>query len=255
MKGAVFMTTKTTQLASGMADIANIALCDIALEKAMARTSTLPGLVCFYGPTGFGKSVSAAWVANRRRAYYVQAKSVWTRKHTLKSILGEMGIKPGATLPEMADQIAEELAASGRPLIIDEMDHLVASGQVELIRDLYESSQAYILLIGEEWLPTKLKKYERFHGRILSWIPAQPVSMDDARELVKIYSSSVVIADDLLTHLVNKAMGSVRRVAVNLELLAEAAAVHGRIELELADLQRLNLELYTGAAPNPRTSK
>ncbi|MEN1522998.1 hypothetical protein AAIH38_36195, partial [Pseudomonas aeruginosa] len=72
----------------------------------------------FYGPTGFGKSVSAAWVANRRRAYYVQAKSVWTRKHTLKSILGEMGIKPGATLPEMADQIAEELAASGRPLII-----------------------------------------------------------------------------------------------------------------------------------------
>lgn len=84
------MTTKTTQLASGMADIANIALCDIALEKAMARTSTLPGLVCFYGPTGFGKSVSAAWVANRRRAYYVQAKSVWTRKHTLKSILGEM---------------------------------------------------------------------------------------------------------------------------------------------------------------------
>ncbi|HEK2491416.1 TPA: ATP-binding protein, partial [Pseudomonas aeruginosa] len=52
MKGAVFMTTKTTQLASGMADIANIALCDIALEKAMARTSTLPGLVCFYGPTG-----------------------------------------------------------------------------------------------------------------------------------------------------------------------------------------------------------
>ncbi|TQH68488.1 ATP-binding protein, partial [Pseudomonas aeruginosa] len=26
-------------------------------------------------------------------------------------------------------------------------------------------------------------------------------------------------------------------------------------ELELADLQRLNLELYTGAAPNPRTSK
>ncbi|HEJ2189781.1 ATP-binding protein, partial [Pseudomonas aeruginosa] len=41
MKGAVFMTTpKTTQLANGMADIANIALCDIALEKALSRTST-----------------------------------------------------------------------------------------------------------------------------------------------------------------------------------------------------------------------
>ncbi len=45
------------------------------------------------------------------------------------------------------------------------------------------------------------------------------------------------------------------RVAVNLEQLAEAATVQGRRELELADLQRLNLELYTGAAPSPRTSK
>ncbi|MBG5304744.1 ATP-binding protein, partial [Pseudomonas aeruginosa] len=52
-----------------------------------------------------------------------------------------------------------------------------------------------------------------------------------------------------------KSLGSVRRVAVNLEQLAEAATVQGRRELELADLQRLNLELYTGAAPNPRTSK
>lgn len=245
-------TPKTTQLANGMA---NIALCDIALEKALSRTSTLPGLVCFYGPSGFGKSVSAAWVANRRRAYYVQAKSVWTRKHTLKSILGEMGIKPAGTIPEMADQIAEELAASGRPLIIDEMDHLVAAGQVELIRDLYESSQASILLIGEEMLPTKLKKFERFHGRVLSWVPAQPVSLEDARNLAPVYSPGVAIADDLLAHLVKKSLGSVRRVAVNLEQLAEAATVQGRRELELADLQRLNLELYTGAAPSPRTSK
>ncbi|MDN6854951.1 ATP-binding protein, partial [Pseudomonas sp. CAN2814] len=58
---------------TGMAEIANIALCDIALEKALSRTATLPGMVCFFGPSGFGKSVSAAWVANRRRAYYVQA--------------------------------------------------------------------------------------------------------------------------------------------------------------------------------------
>ena len=166
-----------------------------------------------------------------------------------------MGIKPAGTIPEMADQIAEELAASGRPLIIDEMDHLVASGQVELIRDLYESSQASILLIGEEMLPTKLKKFERFHGRVLSWVPAQPVSLEDARNLAPVYSPGVAIADDLLAHLVKKSLGSVRRVAVNLEQLAEAATVQGRRELELADLQRLNLELYTGAAPSPRTSK
>ena len=105
-------TPKTTQLASGMVDIANIALCDIALEKALSRTHLArPGLLLrpvrlpanpFRPP---GSPIAAA-------LYYVQAKSVWTRKHTLKSILGEMGIKPAGTIPEMADQIAEELAAS-----------------------------------------------------------------------------------------------------------------------------------------------
>ncbi len=68
-------TPKTTQLASGMADIANIALCDIALEKALSRTSTLPGLVCFYGPPASanpfrppGSPIAAAPTTSRPKA-------------------------------------------------------------------------------------------------------------------------------------------------------------------------------------------
>ncbi|MGI0446375.1 hypothetical protein [Pseudomonas aeruginosa] len=38
---------------------------------------------------------------------------------------------------------------------------------------------------------------------------------------------------------------------MNLEQLAEAATVQGRRELELADLQRLNLELYHRRGPEP----
>lgn len=236
-----------------MAEIANIGLCDLALERALSRTRSLPGLVCFYGPSGFGKTMAAAWVANSRRAYYVQAKNLWNRKHTLKSILTEMGIKPAGTIPEMADQIAEELAASGRPLIIDEMDHLVSAGSVELVRDLYESSQAAILLIGEEMLPTKLKKYERFHGRVLSWVPAQPVTLLDAQKLVQVYSPQVVIADDLLGLLVEKSHGSVRRVAVNLENVRDTSLDLGLDRMDLATWG--DRPLYTGEAPNRRNPK
>lgn len=245
---------KTAITAPGLAQIANLGLCDIALERAVSRTASLPGLVCFYGPSGYGKSSAAAWVANARRAYYVQARSVWSKKHTLKAILAEMGIKAGGTIAEMADQVAEELATSGRPLIIDEMDHLVDRGAVELVRDIYEASQAAILLIGEEMLPTKLKKFERFHGRVLSWVPAQPVTLEDARNLVPVYSGRVNIAEDLLAHVVTMAHGSVRRVAVNLELLAENALTHGQAGLALADLKRLGIELYTGEAPKRRVN-
>lgn len=235
---------------NGIAETANLGLCDVALERAIDRTGSLPGMVCLYGPSGFGKSVAATHVACRRRAYYVQAKSVWTKKHTLMAILHEMGMQPGKTIPEMLDQAAEELAVSGRPLIIDEMDHLVDKKAVELIRDLYESSQAAILLIGEEQLPNKLKKWERFHGRVLGWVPAQPVTLEDAWKLAPLYAPAVDISEDLLAHLVDISGGSVRRVAVNLELINDTSAATGASRVDKASWGRR--ELYTGEAPKRR---
>lgn len=239
-----------TAEAPAQAKIANMGLCDIAIERALARTRSLPGMVCFYGPSGYGKSMSAAWVANARDAYYVQAASTWSKKHTLKAILTEMGIKAAGTIPEMAEQVAEQLGESGRPLIIDEMDHLVDRGAVELVRDIYEASQAAILLIGEEGLPTKLRKYERFHGRVLSWVPAQPVTLDDARNLVPVYSAHVAIAEDLLAYVVKEAKGSVRRVAVNLELIRDTSQGLGFEQMDRATWG--DRPLYTGEAPKRR---
>lgn len=244
------MLNEQTPNVNGVADTANLGLCDVALERAIDRTGTLPGMVCLYGPSGFGKSVAATHVACRRRAYYVQAKSVWTKKHTLLAILHEMGMQPGRTIPEMLDQAAEELAVSGRPLIIDEMDHLVDKKAVELVRDLYESSQAPILLIGEEQIPNKLKKWERFHGRVLSWVPAQPVTLEDAAKLAPLYAPAVEISEDLLAHLVDISGGSVRRVAVNLELINDTSAASGASQVTKASWGRR--ELYTGEAPKRR---
>lgn len=235
---------------SQIAEINNMALCDVALERALSRSANLPGLVCFYGPSGWGKSFSANHIANRRRAYYVQAKSVWSKKHTLAAILREMGVTPAGTIADMADQVAEQLAASGRPLIVDEMDHLVDRNAVELIRDLYEASRAPILLIGEERLPQKLKKWERFHGRVLAWVPAQPVTVDDARKLQPLYCPQVAVAEDLLERLVELAHGSVRRVCVNLEHIQETALTSGLDAVDLAAWGRR--ELYTGEAPSRR---
>ncbi|WP_028470020.1 AAA family ATPase [Neptunomonas japonica] len=237
-------------MVNGIADITNLGLCDVALERAISRTSSLPGMVCMYGPSGFGKSVSATHVANRRRAYYVQAKSVWTKKATLKAILLEMGARPCSTIPDMLDQAAEELAKSGRPLIIDEMDHLVDKNSVELVRDLYEASQSAILLIGEEQLPNKLKKFERFHGRVLAWVPAQPVTLEDACKLTPLYAPHIEIAEDLIAHIVQLSGGSVRRVAVNMEMIQEEANATGWSSVDKATWGKR--ELYTGEAPKRR---
>ena len=238
---------------SQVAQIHNLDLVRIALEKLNNRQAGLPGFACFYGPAGFGKSTALATVGNATRAYYIQMRSAWSRKSLLENIMIEMclasrnGKSPG-TIPHMLDAVTQQLAASGRPLIIDEFDHCTKSdAMVELVRDIYEGSQSTIIIAGEEMLPQKLKRWERFHSRVLSWIPAQPVSLSDTRALAPLYCPGIQIDDEFLAHLVHISGGSVRRVCVNLANIQEEAAIEGWdyvTRTEWADRP-----LYTGEAP------
>ena len=230
------------------AKIVNLGLVQIALNKLIERQDGLPGLGVFYGPSGFGKTTTTVVIANEVNAYYVQMRSAWTRKALLDKILMEMGITPMPTVAQMLDQICAQLAASRRALIIDEFDYAAEkANMVELIRDIYEGSQVPILLVGEERLPNKLKKFERFHGRVLAWVAAQPVSIDDAKKLATIYAGGVNIEDEVLSELVRMAHGSVRRVCVNLTNILDHANTVGTERINAHDLKEISL--FTGEAP------
>lgn len=231
----------------GKAPLANVALCLGTLERSLNRPRHLPGITVFYGPSGYGKSTAAAIARVRHNAYYVQARSSWTRKAAHAAILKEMGLIPAKTLADMADQVAEQLVLSKRPLIVDEANYLVERGSVEIIRDIYEASLAPIMLIGEEGLPSMLKRWERFHGRVLDWAPAQPASPEDALALRNLYATRVNIADDLMGYVHQLAEGSVRRICVNIERIQDAALAEGRDAMTLTDWGKR--DLYTGNAP------
>jgi DNA transposition AAA+ family ATPase len=235
--------------AATVAPIVNVSRCLGALSRAMERSAHLPGLVTFYGPSGWGKSTAAGYVANRYRAYYVEAKSVWTRKALLLAICREMGLEPASTVYGLTDHVSEQLALSGRPLIVDEMDHIVEKNAVEVVRDLYEGSNAAILLIGEERLPNKLKAWERFHGRMLDWVAAQPASREDAAQLARLYCRDVAFSDDMLDYIHALSEGSARRICINVDKVRDVAAKEG---WEDVDRERWgDRELFTGN-PRPR---
>ncbi|MCP4392788.1 MAG: ATP-binding protein [Alphaproteobacteria bacterium] len=164
------MSENITNVKNTVAQLTNVSVILNGFMRASGREEYLPGLVVVHGPSGYGKTVAATYAANKMKAYYVSVKSMWTRKALLTAILKEMGIVPAKTMYEMVDQIAEQLILSRRMLIVDEFDHVVDRNMVEIIRDIYQSSQASIIMIGEEKLPKKLERYERFHNRILDWI-------------------------------------------------------------------------------------
>lgn len=234
---------------SQIAQIHNLELVRTAAERLAGRFAGLPGMAALYGPAGYGKTTAALAIANENRAYFVQMRSAWRGKALLEKILIEMGVKnPRGTIPQLLDQVCAQLAESNRLLIIDEFDYCIRNDSlIELVRDIYEGSQATLLLLGEETLPQKLKRWERFHGRILSWIPAQPVSLADAAALTGIYCPGVRVAGDLLEHLVKLSSGSVRRVSVNLATIYETASVEGWDTVDRATWGER--PVYTGEAP------
>lgn len=244
------MTENQTRVNS-VALLSNVAIITRAIIKAEERPSHLPGLVVVYGHSGYGKTYAASFAAANQNAIYVAAKSTWTKKTYLNSILNEMGIHPAKTIGEMMEQVCEQLALSGKVLIVDEFDYCVANqGLLSLTRDIYDGSLAPIVLIGEELLPARLEKEERFHNRILEWIPAQPATFDDAKKLRDLFCHEVVISDDLLGKISEVSDGRVRRICVNLERVQDFALSEG---LRAVDLKSWgNNEFYKCTAPARR---
>ena len=213
---------------NSIAPLKNVTLMNALVERVMNRSPGLPGMATFHGFSGYGKTSAATYVAAKHRCYHIQVKSVWTQKKLCQSVLLALGIQPAKTIADMVDQIGEELALSGRPLLVDEADFLVQKRMIEVVRDIYESSAAAtIILIGEELLPGKLKAWERVHGRMLDWVAAQPASLADAKHLTGLYCPGVEIEAELLARLHEASSGSVRRICVNLDRIRELARTQG----------------------------
>ncbi|WP_420996207.1 AAA family ATPase [Cupriavidus sp. 30B13] len=238
--------------AGGVAHIGTMDLVSATLQRLDSRRSGLPGMAVLYGPAGWGKTFATNLLAVENRAYYVQMRSAWRSKTLLEKVLFEMGVQhTRATVPALLDMVCEQLGASGRTLILDEFDYATKSDNlIELTRDIYEGSQGSLLLVGEELLPKKLERWERFHSRVLTWAPAQPVTVEDAAKLAAIYAPGLAIDTAVLTHLVEQANGSVRRVSVNLTQLHEHSMLYGLDSIGLADLN--SVAIYTGRSPERR---
>lgn len=233
-----------------IAPLTNVSLFAELVERVMARHHNLPSMGAWYGWSGLGKTFAATYGAHKHRAYYLEVGASWTAAKFCKALLTELGKSPRGTIADMVDRIIETLAETRRPLIIDEFDHVVRKGYVEYIREIHDKSGAPIILIGEDLLPDKLRMWERFHGRVLDWVLAQPCDTRDVLALVPIYAPDIEIAPDLADLILKRSEGRTRRVCVNIDRVREFAALEG---LHRVDLKAWgNQELFTGAAPARR---
>lgn len=243
------MTAKGSHV-NTTAPLRNVALFMQLVERMQNRPSPTLNIGCFYGPSGYGKTWSAVYGANRSGAYYVECGASWNASTLVDAIYHELtGQALKGSIAAKVTEIIRILADDGRPLIIDEADHLIGKRKIDIIREVADKSGAPLVLIGEEKLSAKLMPFERAHNRVLDWVPAQPTNLADARHLVTLYARGLEIADDLLEYIIDQTDGCTRRVVANLASAREAAIVKGVSRLTLREWGAD--EVYTGM-PSPR---
>lgn len=213
------------------ATLTNVAELLAAYREINAAPMHHPRLGCFFGWAGLGKSTAAAVVNQKENTIYVEVKSVWTTKYFLEQIAKEVGIKDlRRTIPHLQEAIIEEINHCGRGLIIDEVDHVLRKeAMIEVIRDIHESTNVPILLIGEEALPEKLHKWQKVHSRVLRWIPASALSPEDATKIRDAYCQAGMpkIEDDLIEEFRIRCKGNARYIVVNIHNAQELARQSG----------------------------
>lgn len=242
--------TDRNGLYNSVAPLRNVAALVALIDRVKDRAHGLPGMATFYGPSGYGKTTAAVYAANRFQAFTVQVKSSWTARKLCEATLTDLGLKPHRTIADMVDQVSDHLAMTGRPLIIDEADFLLTRNMIEIVRDIYESSGAPVILIGEELLPQKLRQWERVHGRMLDWVAAQPADIRDLGHLAPIYCPGVSLDADLKDYLLKVSQASIRRICVNLARVHEFALTRGMTAVTRGDWGKA--DFFTGEAPAPR---
>lgn len=212
----------------GHAPLTNMSLALRTIMECEEAGSDSPRMGLFYGYSGYGKTVAASFVAARTGAAYIAAQSVWSQRSLLEAIAEELGItRLEKTAPKILRQIVDQLNHEPRALIVDETDHVVNKRSIEIIRDIHDSTQIAIMMIGEEALPAKLKEWERFDNRILIATAAQPASIADAHKLRDHYCTRVRVSDDLAELFQHRCKGITRRIVTNLRAAQRAAAEEG----------------------------
>jgi hypothetical protein len=211
-----------------MALLKNVVNLRTAYESLNTRPTATPGMALVHGQTGTGKTTAIAWLVNQVNGVFVRANAAWTRTSMLGKIMLELGAAPlqrGSSV--MLDYIVGSLAASRRPLVVDEADYLFAEARMlDLLRDIHDFTGSAVLLVGMHDIATRLMHRPQLARRITQWIEFLPADFNDALMLANTVCETEV-APGLLSRLHEEAAGNVGLMVVGLARIESTTKANG----------------------------
>ena len=166
----------------------------------------------------------------------------------------ELGVSQRGPVYELIDRAIEGIGLNQKPLIIDEADHIIKRGYVDMVREIHDKTHAPIVLIGEENLPSKISNDggDRVRNRMLEFVQAVPADLSDCKFLCNHYGKGIAFSDDLIAAIAKASKGRIRRICVNIDRACDAAYTQGSQRINLAMWQKSKRVFESGIIPKCR---
>lgn len=194
-------------------------------------------MMLLYGATGAGKTTALAYLLNRTNAIYVEASPSWTLHSMLATIMRALGAEPKGRAADMEAYIIDQMAIEGRPLFVDELDHMLLPGQsttlrmLECLRSLYDKSKMPVLMVGMDKIDRKIQLREQLKRRIFQWVKFEDLTLEDARILTDA-CVEVPVADDWLEDAYTATQGRIGRLVLVLAQAERRAKANAWIQID-----------------------
>jgi DNA transposition AAA+ family ATPase len=167
-------------------------------------------------------------------AVFVRASAVTNVSSLLDDICFEIGIESHHVNATKLRMITEALRNKPRPLFIDEADYCVQNGRMlEVLRDIHDTANVPVMLIGMEGIGHKLVRHPQFARRISQMLEFKPCDLADtvltAKQLCEIELEAA-----LVERMHQQTKGSIGHIVIALSQFEELARDNGWKRLTLA---------------------
>lgn len=229
-----------------VAPVKNIQRLFDAYAVVEAADSSAERMVLLNGSTGTGKTTAAIHLMNQTGALYVQASPAWTLTSMYRAIATAIGVDVRGRAADLETLIVDDMNKKGRPLIVDELDHLLLPGasttlrMLEALRSLHDQTGMPVIMIGMDQIERKLRTREQLFRRIFQSVKFTDLDFDDMR-IVADELCATPIADDWLEALHTATKGRISYVSNN---IVKAAARAKSSRWEVVDLAHWGAPLF-----------
>ena len=195
-------------------------------------------MVLVSGQPGYGKSRCAAWWAIQNDAVLIRLKAACTPHWFLTDLVRELGEHaPASNCEKLFGQAIGTLARQPRAIVLDEVENALNRDitVLETMRDISDMVEVPVILVGREFVQSKLKRHRQLWGRLSARIEFGPATLEDVGLCIK-ELCAVPVADDVLPRVLGETEGHIREIVNAIKNIEQAGKRNGGKPVTLAQL-------------------